>query len=122
MIPAKTILVVENDPDILQVIRECLADIYVKVVSAGDGEEALAFLRTNALPCLILLDFNMPNMDGFEFRALQLKEERLRNVPVVFMTGLEQIPAQRDEQDQIRCLKKPFTQDELMAIAKRFIA
>jgi len=122
MNPPSTLLVVENDSDVTAVIREALVEVYVNVVSAPDGEHAMSFLQTNELPSLILLDFQMPNMNGFEFRALQLKDPRLRGVPVVFMTGVQEIPPQRDAQDQISCLKKPFTEEELLAVVRRFIA
>jgi CheY-like chemotaxis protein len=121
MTPPNTILVVENDIDTLELIRGILANLHVKVVTAADGVQAMEFLKANALPSLILLDFHMPNMDGFQFRAMQLKEERLRDVPVVFMTAVEQIPAQRDDDDQVRCLKKPFTADDLVSTVRRFV-
>jgi CheY-like chemotaxis protein len=115
-----SILIVENEPDVSEVVRESLAHLDVNVVCASDGEEALSFLRQNPLPSLILLDFQMPNMDGFEFRARQLKDDRLRAIPVVFMTAIDQIPPQRNREDEIVCLKKPFTEDELHAAVRRF--
>jgi CheY-like chemotaxis protein len=122
MIAANTILVVENEPDLMEMIRELLADTDVKVVGAGDGEEALSFLADNALPSLILLDFHMPNMDGFEFRARQLKDARLRGVPVVFMTAIDSIPSQRDHRDKVVCLKKPFSREELVDVVSKHIS
>lgn len=116
-----TILIVENEPDLTELVRESLAHLDVNIVCAGDGEEALSFLRQNPIPSLILLDFQMPNMDGFEFRARQLKDDRLRAIPVVFMTAIDQIPPQRNQRDEIVCLKKPFTEDELEAAVRRII-
>jgi CheY-like chemotaxis protein len=118
---AHTILIVEDEPDLAEVVCESLADLDVKVVCAADGEEGLSLLNSSVLPSLILLDFHMPNMDGFEFRAKQLKDARLRDVPVVFMTAIEQIPLQRDQRNGVICLKKPFTPDELVAAVKRVI-
>ena len=119
MTTANTILVVEDEPDLMEMIRELLSDMDVSVVSAADGEEAMAYLHTNDPPSLILLDFQMPRMDGFTFRALQLKDARLRKIPVVFMTAIRQIPSQRDGQDQVVCLKKPFTREELVDVVER---
>jgi CheY-like chemotaxis protein len=121
MTSATTVLVVENEPDIMEFVRTVLVDNDLNVVGASDGEEALSYLEANAAPSLVLLDFSMPNMDGFEFRARQLKDERLRSIPVVFMTALEQIPAQRDRYDRVVCLKKPFTDDELINVVKRIV-
>jgi CheY-like chemotaxis protein len=113
-----TVVVVDNDPDLGALIRTLLAGHGVSVVATSDGREALAYLVEHDLPAVILLDFNMPNMDGFEFRAVQLKDERLRSVPVVFMTAINEIPQQSGELHQIRCLKKPFeVQDLIDAVA-----
>jgi CheY-like chemotaxis protein len=112
-----TVVVVDNEPEIREFIHELLASRGINVVTAGDGREAFAYLAEHDLPSLILLDFNMPNMDGFQFRAMQLKDERLRSVPVVFMTAINQIPHQSSEMNT-RCLKKPFeTEDLFDAIA-----
>jgi CheY-like chemotaxis protein len=113
-----TVLVVDNEPDLREFIRELLDSRGIRVVTASDGREAFAYLAAHDLPSLILLDFNMPNMDGFQFRAMQLKDERLRSVPVVFMTAIDQIPQQSGEINRTRCLKKPFeTEDLINAIA-----
>jgi CheY-like chemotaxis protein len=108
-----TVVVVDNEPEIREFIHELLASRGIRVVTAGDGREAFAYLAAHDLPSLILLDFNMPNMDGFQFRAMQLKDERLRSVPVVFMTAIDQIPHQSSETNRTRCLKKPFETEEL---------
>lgn len=118
---ANTILVVENEPDIMEFVRTVLIDNDLNVASATNGEEALSYLRANAAPAMILLDFSMPSMDGFEFRARQLRDEQLRNIPVVYMTALERIPEQRDRSDRVVCLKKPFTDDDLLHVVKRII-
>jgi len=121
MSTASTVLVVENEPDIMEFVRTVLLYNDLNVASATNGEEALSYLKTNAAPAMILLDFSMPNMDGFEFRARQLKDERLRTIPVVYMTALEGIPEQRDRSDRVVCLKKPFTDDELLNVVKRVV-
>jgi response regulator RpfG family c-di-GMP phosphodiesterase len=63
------VLVVENEPDIMEFVRTVLVDHDLNVVSASDGEEALSYLMANAPPSLVLLDFSMPNMDGFDLGA-----------------------------------------------------
>ena len=56
--------------------------------TVGDGEQALEFLRNpeNALPCLILLDINMPRMNGIEFLKIAKTDDSLRRIPVVVLT------------------------------------
>ena len=83
---ASTVLVVENEPDIMEFVRTVLLYNDLNVASATNGEEALSYLKTNAAPAMILLDFSMPNMDGFEFRARKLKDERLRTT-VAYLAG-----------------------------------
>ena len=54
---------------------------------AGNGREALDYLDASRSPCLILLDLEMPVMDGREFRVIQLADERLAEIPVVIVTA-----------------------------------
>ncbi len=83
---AGVILVVENNEDLREVLRELLEDAGFGVRCAADGVEALALLRSTAI-ALVLLDMHMPTMDGFEFRARQLAEPALAQIPVVVLTG-----------------------------------
>jgi CheY-like chemotaxis protein len=63
----------------------------------SNGEEALDYLRNqeNDRPCIILLDLNMPRMNGIEFLRIAKAEDRLRNIPVVVLT------TSKEEQDKI---------------------
>ena len=87
MTHAGSILIVEDDDD----VREALAVYFelegYSVVQAHDGAEALAALRTRTDICLILLDLFMPVMNGFEFRAEQLRDPALAEVPVVVVSA-----------------------------------
>ena len=63
----RTILLVEDDPDIRDGIADILRGAGKTVVEAEDGQDALDKLEQVDRPCLILLDLRMPRMDGFEF-------------------------------------------------------
>ena len=91
------ILLADDDPDDLDMMRRALAknqftnDLY----TVGDGEELLDYLLhrgkfeplgTSPAPALILLDLNMPKMDGREALREIKQDPRLRNIPVVVMT------------------------------------
>jgi CheY-like chemotaxis protein len=82
-----SILIVEDDDD----VREALAVYFelegYSVVQAHDGAEALQLLRSSTTVCIILLDLFMPVMNGFEFRAEQLRDPALANVPVVVVSA-----------------------------------
>ena len=122
MSSTETVLVVDNDRELRDLIRAVLEHRGLNVVTTCDGQEAFRYLTRHSLPSLVLLDFNMPNMDGFQFRALQLKDERLRAVPVVFMTAIDQIPEQRDDLAHVRCLKKPFEVEDLLNAVAHYVA
>lgn len=70
------ILVVDDDPDIRAALRECLTTRGCTVVEAGDGADGLARLAEAPRPCLVLLDLNMPRLDGEGFA------NRVRDSPI----------------------------------------
>jgi CheY-like chemotaxis protein len=114
-----TILIVENN----EPLREAMADLFedegFAVRQASDGAEALALLRCAPLPSLIVLDLMMPVMDGPAFRAQQLKDAALRQVPVLVVTA----DKRHDEAYYAALgdawLLKPFSIDELVATVAR---
>lgn len=92
MEPARTkrILLVEDDQLDAMTVRRALRDIQATpgLDLAGNGEEALQYLRQpdQPKPTLILLDLNMPRMNGFEFLHEVKKDPALKNIPVVVLT------------------------------------
>src|SRR5262245_39975877 len=90
--PSGNILIVEDDPEIREMLRQLLAGEGFYTVAAGDGLEALHLLRTvrrraPETPCLVLLDLKMPRLGGNEFRRAQLIDPTVANVPVAVMSG-----------------------------------
>jgi CheY-like chemotaxis protein len=86
----KPILLVEDDQvDMMTVIR-ALKEIHVtnQVVHLENGEDALNYLRdgNSEKPCIILLDLNMPVMNGIEFLKAVKDDEQLRRIPVLVLT------------------------------------
>jgi CheY-like chemotaxis protein len=74
-------------------------------MTARDGQEALVKMHQRR-PCLVLLDLQMPRMDGWEFRARQMQDLALCDVPVVCVTAFFD-PAQVSRQLGLRCISKP---------------
>jgi two-component system OmpR family response regulator len=109
----QTILVVDDDPHIREVIRFALAKAGYRVEEAADGREALAACEAR-LPDLLVLDILMPEMDGTEV-CRQLRSRT--KVPIVFLSSMD------DEVDRIVGLElggddyltKPFSPRELTA-------
>jgi putative two-component system response regulator len=79
------ILAVDDDPIILNVVLSTLKADY-KIIPLASAKAALKFLEDNIVD-LILLDCFMPEMTGFEMFDLLLKDERLKEIPVIFLTG-----------------------------------
>lgn len=84
---AQPILVVDDDIDVRETLGEVLADAGYDARLFESGRAALEFLRDGGDPSLILLDMMMPEMSGWQFREEQLKDERLREIPVVVITA-----------------------------------
>lgn len=88
------ILLVEDNPGDVRLTREAFCDAKVqnKLSVVEDGEKALAFLRREGefkaapRPDIVLLDLNLPRIDGREVLALMKSDPRLRNIPVVILT------------------------------------
>jgi CheY-like chemotaxis protein len=117
----RTILVVEDDLPIRQSLMEVLELAGFAVVTHGDGQEALDWLRSAArLPEMILLDLLMPTMDGAHFRAEQQRDSALASIPVVLLTAEGKARASKRQLDVDAVLHKPFTLDELMGLIERF--
>lgn len=86
----KPILLVEDDKVDAMTVKRALKKIHVSnhVISVSNGEEGLVWLqdRSNPKPCIILLDLNMPRMNGIEFLQHVKVDERLKTIPVVVLT------------------------------------
>ncbi len=114
-----TILIVEDDAELMGVLRVALEADGFNVVEASNGRAALLRLRTTAMTCLIVLDLHLPVMDGRRFRALQLSDRSLAWIPVVVVSsGLEAVNEAR-ELGARAFLRKPVDVDELHAIVRR---
>jgi CheY-like chemotaxis protein len=114
------ILVVEDDADVREALAAILESSGYRVLEAGDGRQALERLRV-AVPDvgLILLDLFMPTMNGWEFRAEQLRDPRLAAVPVVIITA-DATAAQRTANLGVtEFLTKPVDFDRLLDLVGR---
>jgi DNA-binding response OmpR family regulator len=110
---SKTILVVDDEPEIVRFVRAYLEDAGYRVVTASEGQEAL-FVARHEKPDLVILDLMMPGMDGWDFFRRYRQE---RDTPVIMLT------ARVEESDQVLGLElgaddyvtKPFSPRALMA-------
>lgn len=116
------ILIVDDQPDNLLVLEDLLADRY-QVVTAGSGREALEIMAGPDLPDLVLLDVLMPAPDGFEVcRHIRARVES-RDIPVIFLTGLDGVG---DEERGLALgaddfIRKPFVPLLVMARVRNLL-
>jgi CheY-like chemotaxis protein len=83
----KVVLVVDDNADARNSLAILLRLFGIATATAGDGREALVYLRNHPPPCLIVLDLRMPGMDGFQFRDEQRRDPAISNIPVVVCSG-----------------------------------
>ncbi|MEK8023972.1 MAG: response regulator [Candidatus Hydrogenedentota bacterium] len=88
------VLIVDDDEDIRVMLADLLTGEGYPVATAGHGREAIAYLRSGKLPCIIVLDLMMPVMNGWEFRAEQMKDPVFSSVPTVLFTGVADLAAE----------------------------
>jgi len=114
-----TILIVEDEPAIQELLSATLSRAGHQVIRADDGESAQRLLR-EALPDLVLLDWMLPGMSGVDMARRLRAEERTRTIPIIMLT------ARGEEQDKVAGLEvgaddyvtKPFSPRELVARIK----
>ena len=113
-----SILVVEDDPDIRETLRDVLEIEGYEVTTAEHGKDALDKLARMARPCLVLLDLMMPVMSGAEFLAVLRKDEVLSTLPVVVVSAWPKEAAKvRDAQGFV---KKPVDLDALLRLMGQY--
>jgi putative nucleotidyltransferase with HDIG domain len=110
------ILAVDDTPASLRLLTDILASEGYQVRSAINGELALR-AATAQPPQLILLDVNMPGMDGFEVCRRMKLEQQLHDVPVIFVSALSETPEKLKGFDigGVDYVTKPFQREELLA-------
>jgi DNA-binding response OmpR family regulator len=112
----RPILVVDDDPEILAMLRDFLESEGLAVRTAANGAEALDALDDVA-PALILLDMRMPVLDGWAFA--ERFHERALTYPIVVMTAAESARRWAEEIGATGYIAKPFDVDELLKTIER---
>jgi len=108
----RLVLVVDDDPDILQTLGLCLTTEGYRVLMAANGKEALDLLE-NERPSVILLDLMMPVMDGWQFVA-ELEHRGRRDVPLLILSADRSVQGHAEQLRANGHLAKPFDLDELL--------
>jgi len=114
-----TVMIVDDDPDIREVMTIFLEADGYRVTVAGDGLDALEQLRSGSRPAVILLDLMMPRLDGEQFLK-QFRAGRFGDIPVVILSGHSAAEKMAKELKAASCLLKPVGADELLNAVRRF--
>jgi CheY-like chemotaxis protein len=114
---ARTLLLVDDDPDIRETLAEFLGYEGYAVTTAGNGREALDQLREGLRPCAVLLDLMMPVMDGFQFLELRQQDAELAAMPVIVISAGSQA---LKSLSGVELFPKPLDVDRLLAALARY--
>jgi CheY-like chemotaxis protein len=116
------VLVIEDDEDTRCVLVDLLEEAGYTAIAAANGREALRVLRGGLRPTAILLDLMMPVMDGWDFRADQLRDPLISEIPVVLVTSAGFSPKTFQKQlHGVELVRKPSRSDEILAALARVI-
>jgi DNA-binding response OmpR family regulator len=115
----KAVLIVEDDDDVRGALAAFLEAEGYRVLEASDGAAGLRELRGGSV-CLVLLDLWMPGMNGWEFRAEQVKDATLAAVPVVVITADHAAAKQAVALGVSGSMTKPIEFPELLDYVARY--
>jgi two-component system cell cycle response regulator DivK len=119
---SKRILVVEDQPDNRQIIRDMLADTGYEIAEAENGEEALAAI-TKQRPDLILMDIQLPIMDGYAATRRIKTDPALKSIPVIAVTPYA-LSGEEKKAREAGCddyVPKPYSPRQLLAKIRQYL-
>jgi CheY-like chemotaxis protein len=117
---AANILVVDDDEGIRELLRLHLSAAGYEVHVAHDAIAA-GYMVLRRPPDLIISDVNMPHMDGFEFIAALKSDKSLPDIPVIFLTSLEDGDHRGKELGAVGYLTKPVRADRLLSLVAQHV-
>ena len=117
---AANILVVDDDESIRELLRLHLSSAGYSVTVAEDAITA-GYIVLRSPPDLIISDVNMPHMDGFEFVAALKSDKSIPNIPVIFLTSMEEGDHRGKELGAVGYITKPVRADRLLNLVARHV-
>ncbi len=115
---SNVVLVVDDDPDILEALSEILEAEGFEIRRARNGKEALERLEPDP-PNLILLDLMMPVMDGWEFAQRMRQRPRVSSIPIIVLSADRNVGNKAAEIGAMGHLAKPFELNDLLEMVRR---
>jgi two-component system, OmpR family, phosphate regulon response regulator PhoB len=117
----KTILIVDDDPDIRDVIRMRLERSSYRVIEAGDGKEALQLIHSY-LPDVVLLDWQIPGVQGDQLLKTLKTDKTFDSIKVIIITGEDEAAKDALQHGAFASLVKPFGPLELLTKLREALA
>jgi len=114
------VLVIEDEPDIRDVMVEILESAGYAVSAASHGAEALAYLKAGSRPCIILLDLMMPVLDGWTFSQEKQRDPELATIPVVVVSAVARQDPRNANMNAVEHLAKPLNIGKLLAAVEHY--
>ncbi len=111
---AEYILIVDDELNIRYMLQEFLRESGYRTECAADGRECLKITGFVEKPSLILLDYQMPGMTGIEVLSMLKKDSAIREIPVIMISGTENLEAIAESHGAHTVLKKPLDLKALM--------
>jgi CheY-like chemotaxis protein len=111
-----TVLVIEDEEDLREMMRDALELDGYAVATARDGEQALEELSHIEYPCVVILDLLMPGMNGWDFFAAIRQRPELASIPIVVHSSA----ANRAPAGATRVLQKPLELERLLSVVQEY--
>ena len=120
--PTKTILLVEDDPNISAFLVEAIAqETPYRAIAASDSHAALKLVQ-HFTPCLFILDYGLPGMNGIELYDHFHLNRELAPIPAILITANRHIPQQQIRQRELITFMKPFELDSFLDTIETLLA
>lgn len=121
----KTILIVDDEPDVLTYLSSLLEDNGYVTIKAKDGVEALKAAESSNIN-LITLDITMPEMSGVKFYKIIKEHDVFKKIPIIIITGISDdfqrfISTRRQVPPPEGYLSKPINPNDLLALVKKLV-
>jgi len=113
------VLIVEDQADVRELLTTLLEYEGYTAIACGSAMEALGVLQSGRRVCLILLDLMMPGISGFRFREEQQADARLRDIPVIVVSGANRPSDYHGNIHAVAYLTKPVDPQELLGLVRQ---
>ena len=120
--PGPTVLVVDDSPTVRKIVQMTLQRERIRVITAGDGLSALTSVA-DEMPALILLDIQLPRMDGYHICQIIRKNLQFRTIPIIMLSGKDGLFDKMRGRlaGSTEYLTKPFDSAELVRTVKKHL-